>query len=142
MMKITIKGDRAFVSLNKMKNATDQGIRRAFYFSGKELTKQANRLILDPPKTGRVYRIGNKRHQASAPGQAPANLSGVLRRSVDFNVKGSTELEFGAKADYAKYLEQGTQKMAARPYLLPAIYKQQRNMLAFFEKWIKTEVES
>lgn len=142
MMKIKVEGDKAFLSLSTMKNATERGIRKAFFFSGKELVKQSNRLILDPPKTGKVYRIGNKNHRASAAGEAPANVTGVLRRSIDFEVKGSTELEFGAKAPYAGFLEKGTSKMDPRPYLLPAIYKQQSNMLAFFEKWIKTEVES
>jgi hypothetical protein len=34
-------------------------------------------------KSGRVYKIGkNRTHQASAPGQAPAVLTGTLRSSI------------------------------------------------------------
>lgn len=140
MIDIKLKDKKALLSLKDMPNATDRGIRSSFYWSGKGLVKRANRMILDPPKTGKVYRINGRNHRASAPGEAPANLTGTLRRSIDFEVRGSMNMTFGANAPYAKYLEDGTEKMKARPYLLPAIYQEQKNMLANFERYIKKEV--
>ena len=42
---------------------------------------------------------------------------GVLKRSVDYIVRGGTQLEVGESAPYAKYLENGTERMAARPHV-------------------------
>ena len=72
----------------------------------------------------RSVKRGNKRHWPSAPGHPPAIDTGELRRSIMFDVRG-TELEVGsyAGAPYAKYLEEGTRKMAARPFLEPAVEK-------------------
>lgn len=76
------------------------------------------------PKTGNIYIIEGKRHQASAAGETPAILSGDLVRSLAYSIK-RNQIEIGARrnVDYAKYLEQGTDKMAPRPYLVRFVKK-------------------
>lgn len=105
-----------------------QGARIALYNIGKENVRYTRLIIKKGPKTGRLYRIpGRKRrHRASAPGQAPANLTGALRRSVDFNVRGYDQMEFGDQKMYGKFLETGTKKMAARPHLIKAVRTNRR----------------
>lgn len=54
----------------------------------------------------------------SAPGNPPAVDTGNLRRSIQ--VKQDTangDVQVGSNIDYARYLEYGTSKMAARPWL-------------------------
>lgn len=80
--------------------------------------------ILSPPKSGKVYKRGTVSHQASAPGEAPANDLGRLANSgiptLDNNQLVGT-LRFATS--YAAALELGTVKMSPRPYLLPAFIK-------------------
>lgn len=66
-------------------------------------------------KSGAMY--GD--HQASAPGEAPAIDTGVLAASIQTEISG-TEGQVFTNAEYAEFLEFGTVRMAARPYMTPA----------------------
>jgi len=125
-------------------------IRQGMYFMGKDLVKDARRKILEKPKTGkvRIVRRGKTRrrirHTASAPGEAPANLSGALRRSIDFKVQGHSQLEFGAGVEgsdvkYGRALEFGfpPRNLKPRPYLQVTIKENFRNMSLHLENNIK-----
>ncbi len=76
-------------------------------------------------KSGRVYRRGNRTHQASAPGEPPATDSGTLVSSIAFKQVNPLTAEVESRLDYASYLEFGTQRMGARPAWVPAIEKAQ-----------------
>ena len=81
------------------------------------------------PKTGRIYRRGvTARHQASAPGQAPAIDYGILVNSW-YVQRRSGRRTFGFTAEYSAHLEFGTTRMAPRPYFLPAIVKGARGLI-------------
>lgn len=98
---------------------------------------EAQRLIQDPPKTGRVYtttfftdksgrlRRGKKRpaHQASAPGEAPANDYSTLVNSIviDRTDIARGRIVIAATAKHARPLELGTRTMAPRPFLRRAL---------------------
>jgi hypothetical protein len=64
---------------------------------------------------------GTRIHRASAPGQPPAEDTGKLYREITVRrlKSGSYRVRFGAR--YAGFLEFGTARMAARPFVLPAI---------------------
>jgi HK97 gp10 family phage protein len=79
-------------------------------------------LILDTPKTGRLYSRRGHVHQASAPGEAPASDTGDLVGSITTaydhaQLRGRVL----ARSQHANYLEFGTQNMAPRPFLRPAL---------------------
>lgn len=61
----------------------------------------------------------------SAPGSPPAVQTGRLKGSIThYKLKDSeqwTVVAGGDQAPYAKYLEYGTRKMAARPFMRPAM---------------------
>lgn len=126
---------QAWGSASNIAVATRAGIRFGLYNLGKDLKKTINKEILDKKsKRGIVYIVrgrrgqGRKRkHRSSAPGQTAANITGDYRRSVGYNVSGTSFLEFGASAEYAKFLELGTKRMAARPGLRNAMLANQRN---------------
>lgn len=91
----------------------------ALHEIGRENVRHLRKLIKNPPHTGRIYnRPGNMglRHQASAPGEAPADQTGRLRKSVGYKVRGSKMfggslvMEFGESAPYGIFLERGTKK--------------------------------
>ena len=88
-----------------------------------------NTIILsmrNTPQTGRKYRRGKSGgiHIASSPGNPPAIDSGELLRSIVYDVR-DMEVEIGneAGAPYGRFLEEGTKKMEARPWLAPAVEK-------------------
>lgn len=100
-----------------------------------ELANRAQRLRngvveeLSRPGTGRTYRTGYKTephrtHQASAPGDAPAVNTGRLRQSITALRISPLHWRVGTNVDYALYLEFGTRRMAARPFLRPAADKE------------------
>ena len=47
-------------------------------------------------------------------------IGGTLRNSIDHEVEDNT-VYIGTNVEYAAYVEMGTSKMAARPYLQPAV---------------------
>lgn len=100
---------------------------------------------LSKPGTGRIYRIGKGKasgrnlrargfHRSSAPGQPPAVNTNRLRASWAISGSGPqgadsflrfyergpmTVMEFGSRVLYAPFLERGTRRMKARPYIKP-----------------------
>lgn len=88
------------------------------------IANDAKRSIARGSKTGRIYRRHGIEHQASAPGEPPATDTGMLIASIvaDAVLEGDEIAGFvDARAEYAVHLEYGTRKMAARPFLIPAV---------------------
>jgi HK97 gp10 family phage protein len=108
--RLKTKMDKAAKAAEK--SALDAMVRTAY-------ATQANavRMIHSGPKTGAVY----GKHQASAPGEAPASDTGNLARSikVKFDLKQGWAV-VKATAPYAFWLEFGTTRMAPRPFMGPA----------------------
>lgn len=87
-----------------------------------DVEDRAVKLIMNPPKTGHIYRRRGVAHQASAPGEAPANDTGRLvnARRIDlFESDLRARLTFST--EYASYLEFGTRKMEPRPFARRAL---------------------
>ncbi len=82
-----------------------------------------NRMVVsfNEPKSGKTYPRGKRVHQASAPGEAPAVEFGNLQNSLktDFPTPLKGVLSIGA--EYARWLEEGTDRIAPRPFVVPAI---------------------
>ena len=75
-------------------------------------------------KSGVIYEKYNPRrtHRASAAGEPPATDTGFLVNNIvlDIDVNGlGANVE--SRADYSAFLEFGTSKMAARPFMQPAL---------------------
>lgn len=114
---------------------------------------EATRLILDTPKTGRLYyREGISRvsrsgrsfsggHRASAPGEAPASDTGVLVRGITTSFD-PPELtgRVNSEAAYAAHLEYGTQRMEPRPYMRPALSNRREEISRVIQEEIRREI--
>jgi len=85
---------------------------------------EAVRLIMSPPKTGRIYKKRGRVHQASAPGQPPAHDLGELVGSIEtrYDIKDAYMEGFvEVSSRKAKWLEYGTPKILPRPFMRPAV---------------------
>ncbi len=71
---------------------------------------------MEGSKHGHIY----GRHQASAPGEAPAIDTGILHGSMFTREVGPAAYIAGTNVEYAPDLEMGTVNIEARPFLLPA----------------------
>lgn len=73
---------------------------------------------------GRSYRRGRTAvHVASAAGDAPAVDTGRLRQSITALKVDDGHWRVGTNVVYAPYLEFGTRRMAARPFMRVAVRK-------------------
>jgi hypothetical protein len=89
------------------------------------------RLIMGPPKTGRIYRRRGVEHQASAPGEAPASDTGRLvnSRRLEYSqaeLRGSMIVS----AAHILPLEHGTRKMEPRPSVRRALAESHNEITA------------
>lgn len=142
--------------------AARQGAVRGVMMAGELVHSEAVRLITSGPKTGRIYRRRGVFHQASAPGQSPASDSGRLAQSgntqlnpamisstIFFSTVYARPLERGSaysirsslgasSPDGAAQREFGTQSLAPRPFLRPALF----NMSAQIVDVIAAEIRA
>ena len=102
--------------------------------AGNLVQRSAKESILTGPKSG--ARRG--RHTASAPGQPPASDTGFLANHI-FVVQKKLEVDVESRANYSKFLEFGTAKMRARPFMFPALEKN-RNKIRRMLKLVKGKV--
>ncbi len=77
--------------------------------------------VLRGNRSGKTYRKSpyKSTYTASAPGEPPARRTGALRVHWSGDVKGSggdITLCFSSDEKYSIYLDEGTRKMAARPF--------------------------
>lgn len=77
---------------------------------------------------------GAKMYTASAPGEAPATVTGDLRTSYRFRVSDDHMAEVGSPLDYALFLEKGTVNMAPRPHIKPAYAKNAKKIKEALER--------
>jgi len=123
---------KVLIKIHNLKNVPKRATRRALYEYGSILRKKLKNAIKKKGRTGRtynIYRRGRKtKHIASAPFETPANITGKLKKSVDFKVEGDYKMKFGYddSVDYGKHLEKGTKKMKPRTGLKNIIDKTQK----------------
>ena len=71
----------------------------------------------------------------SKPGEPPHVQTGFLKKNIAFELIGSDTAIVGANeaVKYAYWLEYGTSKMEARPYLRPAVIRERKKILKIFK---------
>lgn len=117
--------DELLAKLGRLKGGVAAGLGSAVMAGAFVLEGKVKAGIMTGAHTGRIYRRGERTHQASAPGQTPATdyghlVNSIASRLVSASATGA-EAEVGASAAYAEPLEKGTARMAARPFMRPAV---------------------
>lgn len=118
-----------------------RGAQRGIVAATEDIRTEVTRLIIQTAKTGRIYRRRSVTHQASAPGEPPASdtgrLVGSLRTEYDFDHLKGTLM---ASTSYAGYLEFGTQRMAPRPFMRPALVNRKDEVEKLVARAIRAEL--
>ena len=125
--------DKIIKQLDARKKELEQ---KAFTGINKAADILRNEMILsiEEISQGRVY--GG--HTASKPGDAPNTDTGRLVSSIQKKAISPTEMEVGSyNLEYAKYLELGTSRMEARPFVQPAFDKHKENIKKVIEDNLK-----
>lgn len=112
--------DRLIRRLQDLPLDMRNGIGKALAASVVEMDGYAKQKIQGGARSGRVYKRRSVSHRASAPGEFPKSDTGQLVSSLFFRV-GADRLSamFGTRLNYGAYLEFGTSRMRARPWLRP-----------------------
>jgi hypothetical protein len=104
--------------MRRLREGANRGVVMGAYI----VLERGTELILQPPKTGRIYQRRGVKHQASAPGEAPASDTGRLAGSGTVVADPG---EMSARANwataYARRLEVGDDKIEPRPYARRAL---------------------
>jgi HK97 gp10 family phage protein len=110
--------------------------------SAAEMVKDDAKMSMLEPKSGKLPRkkgfiltetIGKQKVQASAPGEAPAVQTGRLYGSIEVVKDQPLSRIIVATDKKAHLLELGTRKMAPRPFLRPALWRQASKILMFLK---------
>jgi hypothetical protein len=117
-VKASSQNDKVMKLINNQPHLFRRGARRGFAINGKLIVSDVVTKMNQKPKGGRSYKVYRgiggrmlkrpRTHVASSPDDYPAVITGELRKSVDFRVKGYSRMEFGAgnnNVKYAKTLE-------------------------------------
>jgi len=116
--------------LEKLDEQLQKPLEEAIMVGGQLIRGEAIKSIQTGAKSGIVYEKYNPRrsHRASAPGQSPASDTGnLVSKIIVKNNKDTVRVQ--SNANYSKFLEFGTSKMLARPFMFPAKEKSKKRIV-------------
>ena len=131
-----IKGlDKHLKHLRAAKTAA-RDVVQGLYAAGSLIEADAERSITEGAVSG-------KHHVPSLPGQPPNEDTGHLRANIETEIiAGAAEptVHVTSKARYAAYLEFGTSRMAARPYMRPATEKNREKVAGLVAEQVSVTI--
>jgi HK97 gp10 family phage protein len=140
----TVKNLKKVLSqLNKLQKDMEVPFQEIVKGGGQLIRGEAIKSIQTGSKSGVMYQKYNPRreHRASAPGEAPASDTGNLVSKIIVKQKSKDITNVESNADYSAYLEYGTSKMEARPFMLPAFEKSKKPIINAVFKRVKNKIE-
>ena len=134
--------EEATKALEKVKEDLEKDMKEVLLGGGQLIRGEAVRSIQQGSKSGKTYKRYNptRTHKASAPGEAPASDTGFLVSNI--RVKEQKDVvQVRSEASYSKFLEYGTSKMLARPFLFPAFEKSKPKIAEVIFRKIKQSLD-
>lgn len=124
----------------KIKAAIRRGAMRGIVLATELARTEAVSLVLNTPKTGRVYTRNGVRHRASAPGEPFASDTGRTVNSIQTSYDESKLQGTISTDENGRRLEMGTQKMEPRPFLRPALVNTRKEGARLLKQEIDREL--
>lgn len=132
----------AKVKINrKLFSSIKSEMQKEVVYQTEDVRNETVALILETPKSGRIYTRRGVSHKASAPGEPFASDTGATLSQIrtDYEDDGLTGKIIGNE-NHAR-LEFGTEKMDARPSLRPASAKQEKAIERGFNNALKRGIK-
>lgn len=134
--------DLAKEELAALVKPAERAIMKAtLYYEGKVKKK------LTGKRSGRIYIINGRAHQASAPGEPPASLTGALRQSITHtdviwtgetaSAEVGTNKEYGARLEFGGVDSRGV-RILPRPYFSATWLEEEEHMQMILDQAVKT----
>lgn len=117
-------------------------MRQLIGMAGNLVRNTAIESIAQGAKSGVVYELYNPRrtHKSSAAGEAPASDTGYLVNNIYLDIDADgLGASVESRAEYSAYLEFGTSKMAARPFMHPALEENRPKIRRLEQRMIKAK---
>ena len=117
-----------------------KGLKRLVGTAANMVRNTAVESIQQGAKSGVVYEKYNPRrtHRASAAGEPPATDTGYLVSNIFTNIDtDGLGASVESRAGYSSFLEFGTSKMAARPFMQPALEENKPKIRRLEEQMVK-----
>ena len=129
--------------LNRLQKDMEVPFQEIVKGGGQLIRGEAIKSIQTGSKSGVMYQMYNPRreHRASAPGEAPASDTGNLVSKIIVKQISQDITSVESNANYSAYLEYGTSKMEARPFMLPAFEKSKKPIINAVFKRVKNKIE-
>lgn len=118
---VRITGDAAFVAKLRQIRGPEmtRAVGRALFAAGEMIQTEAQLSITRGSVSG-------KNHVPSRPGEPPNQDTGVLANGIETALTGPLIVEVSSNAPYSAALEYGSSKMAARPFMRPALQSHEK----------------
>ena len=145
-MSVKVSGMRNFqTQIRKLGDSFGDAVNAGVFLTASEMRTYAIKSIQEQATGKSVKRSrqggGTYPHVAASPGQAPNTDTGKLVASIAVEKKAESTYFVGSGLSYAKYLEFGTSKMLARPWLQPAIRANRNVLIDNIEKAVDLAVK-
>ena len=140
-MSVKVTGVKDFrVQMKKLGAAFDDAVEDGAFVTANEVRTYAVKSIQAISSGRQVKRSrqggGTYTHTASAAGGAPNTDTGTLVSSIAVEKVGDSTFHIGSNLDYSAFLEFGTSKMGARPWLQPAMQANSKNLISNIQKTV------
>lgn len=137
-VRVEISGTEEYMKACKEVVADGKRTMGQLLLEGATMTHQfAVQLISQGGRSGKLYKRwkGEKFHQASAPGEPPKSDKGVLLQNLTIEKEGTEGYTVGSRkgAPWGFWLQFGTAKMGARPWLDVAFNKMMSSFMGKYK---------
>ena len=134
-MSVKVTGSRDFSrQMKRLGSAFNDAADAGTFVTANEIRTYALKSIQEVSSGNQVKRSrqggGTYTHTAAAEGQAPNTDTGKLVASIATEKVANATFHIGSNLDYASFLEFGTKKIRARPWLQPAFRAMQNNLIS------------
>jgi HK97 gp10 family phage protein len=110
-----------FKNIEALKSKAEAETARAVRATAQAIRNDAIISVKSHLSAGNVYTRGTVKHVASKPGSPPNQDRGTLTRNIRVTMNDDLTADISSNAPYSAALEFGTRKMAARPFMTPAV---------------------
>ena len=145
-MSTKITGMKDFKSqMRRLGVAFDDAVDQGVFVTAGDVRTYAIKSIQEVSSGKQVNRSrqggGTYTHTAAAKGQAPNNDTGDLVKSISAEKAGDATYHVGSNLPHASWLEFGTKKMGARPWLQPAFRAKEKNLISNISEVVELYID-